>query len=100
MLKTQVQSWPAQWVKGACIATAAAYVTTATPYAARQPKKINNVGVPSVAHWFKNPTAAAQSLGRHKFDPWRSELKDLVLPQLWFRFNPWPGNFYQPLVWP
>ena len=35
-----------------------------------------------------------------------SELKDLALLQLWrrlhlwFRFNTWPGNFYEPQVQP
>ena len=37
---------------------------------------------------------------------WHSGLNDLALPQpwhtlqLWLRFNPWPGNFHVPWVWP
>ena len=37
---------------------------------------------------------------------WCSGLKDPALPQLqrgswlWFRFDPWPGNFPMPWVWP
>ena len=50
------------------------------------------VRVPAVAQWVKNPTAAAwvateaqvQSLA------WKSGLKGLVLPTLWLGFNPWP----------
>ena len=58
--------------------------------------------VPTRAPWAKNPTVAApvkaeawvQSLS------WCSGLKDLVLPQLWLGFGPWPRNFHmgvQPL---
>ena len=56
----------------------------------------------------KNPTAAAgvavevrvHSPAQH------SGLKDPALPQLqrgsqlWLRFDPWPGNFPMPWVWP
>ena len=64
--------------------------------------------LPSMVQWVKNlttvvPVAAGvrvQSLG------WCSGLKDLVLPQLWFRlqlrlrFDPWPRNFHMQRVQP
>ena len=28
------------------------------------------------------------------------EVKNLVLPPLWHRFNPWPGEFLNSIVWP
>ena len=27
-------------------------------------------------------------------------VKHLVLSLLWFRFDPWPGNFHMPEAWP
>ena len=53
-----------------------------------------------MAQWVKSPTAMAwvaaevwvQSLAQH------SGLKDPVLPQLWHRFGPWPGNFHMTWV--
>ena len=32
--------------------------------------------------------------------PWHCRLKDLVLPQLRLGFDPWPGKFHMPWVWP
>ena len=51
------------------------------------------IRVPTMAQWVKNPTVVVwitvevwvQSLA------WCSKLKDLVLLQLWLRFNPWPS---------
>ena len=54
------------------------------------------IGVPVVALWVKNPTAAAQVAA----EVWvwspaqHSGLRDPIYPQLWrFRFKPWPRNF-------
>ena len=57
-------------------------------------------GVPAMVQWVKNLTAEAQvrPLAQHR------KLKDLVLPQLWYRsqlrlgYIPWPRNFHMPRV--
>ena len=55
-----------------------------------------------MAQWVKNPTAAGQVTE----EVWvqspahLSGLKDPLLPQLWLRFNPWPGNFHMHQEWP
>ena len=41
---------------------------------------------------FKNSCIGSSLVGQGGKDP--------ALLQLWFRFNPWPGNFCIPLVWP
>ena len=48
------------------------------------------LGVPAVAQWVKNPTAAAQVAAEVRVrSPARSSrLKDLALLQLWLRFSP------------
>ena len=56
----------------------------------------------------KNLTAGGQvTVEAHvQSSAWLNELKDLALPQLWYRsqlwfiLNPWPGNFYMPQVEP
>ena len=62
-------------------------------------------GVPTVAQWVKNPTAAAWVTEEVWVCPpaWRSGLnQDPALPhlqhgsQLQLGFNPWPGNFHMP----
>lgn len=52
--------------------------------------------------WVKNLTAAAGVAAKVQvqFPNQHSGLKDLALLQLWLRFNPWPGNFHVPQVWP
>ena len=59
-------------------------------------KRIYPRGVPAVAQWVKNLTAAvrvtAEARVRHLV--WCSELKDLALLQLPLRFNPWPEPLY------
>ena len=65
-------------------------------------------GVPAVVQWVKNPTVAARvaAEARAQFPALHSGLKDPVLPQLWCRsqlrlgFNPLPGNFHMPRMWP
>ena len=60
-----------------------------------------NPGVPAVAQWIKNLTAAAQvavetrvqSLAQH------SGLKYPAMLQLQLRLNPWPRNFHKPWGW-
>lgn len=61
-------------------------------------------GVPAVAQWAKNLTAAAWVAV--KVQIWSlarlSGLKDKVLrcgSQLWLGFSPRPGNFHMPQVW-
>ena len=58
-------------------------------------------GVPSVAQWVKNPSAAAWVVAEAPilFLVWPSRLKDLALPQLQLRFSPWPRSFHMPWVW-
>ena len=68
--------------------------------------KISFSGVPAVAQWVKNGTAAAQVTAEEQVQslPRHNELKDLVLLQLQcrlqLRLNPWPGNFHMPWVQP
>ena len=52
--------------------------------------------VPAVVPWAKNLTAAAPVAVEARVRPptWPSGLKDLVLPQLWCGFDPWPGNLH------
>ena len=65
-------------------------------------------GVPTVAQWDKNPTAAARVTTevRVQSPAQDSGLKDLALPQLlhrlqlWLRFCPWPKNFHMMWVSP
>ena len=42
-----------------------------------------------------NPAVVAQVTAEVQVQSraWCSGLKDPALPQLWFRFSPWPGNF-------
>ena len=64
-------------------------------------KKNRSSGVPTVALWVKNQTAAAPgAVEAHvQFLSWCSGSKDLVLLQLWhrsqlgLRFSPRPGEF-------
>ena len=53
-----------------------------------------------MAQWVKNLTTVARIAAAAwvSFLAWSSGLKDLALPQLWFRFNPWPRNFHMPQV--
>ena len=59
-------------------------------------------GIPTVALWVNNLTAAAWptvkvwfgSSARH------SGLKDLALSQLQLGLNPWSGKFHMPQMWP
>ena len=46
-----------------------------------------------MAQWVKNLTVVAQVTAELLVPSvvWHSGLKDLVLPQLQLRFNPWPG---------
>ena len=63
--------------------------------------KIIFPGVSTVAQWVKNLTAVAPvAVEAWVLSPgaWYSRLKDLALPQLWLRFNPWPGNCHMLLV--
>ena len=48
-----------------------------------------------MAQWVKNLTVVAQVTAELLVPSvvWHSGLKDLVLPQLQLRFNPWSGNF-------
>ena len=65
-------------------------------------------GVLTTVEWVKNPTTVAQIVAQARV--WSlalcGGLKDPVLPQLWHRlqlqigFDPWPGNFHMPQVWP
>ena len=63
-------------------------------------------GVPAVAQWVKNLTAAAQVTVevRVQSPAQHSELKDLVLLQQWCRMQLWlrfiPRKFYMPQVLP
>ena len=59
-------------------------------------------GVPTVIQWAKNLTAVVQVTveARVRSSTQHSGLKDLALPQLWLRFNPWLGNFHMPWVQP
>ena len=59
-------------------------------------------GAPAVEHWVKNPTAGAQVTAEARVlsSAQCSGFKDLVLLQLWHRFNAWPGNFYTLQVQP
>ena len=62
-------------------------------------------GVPTMVQWIKNPTAVTLVTVEVwvRSPPQHSGLKDLVLPQLWYRsklwlgFSPWLGNFY--MLW-
>ena len=63
------------------------------------------MGVPVVAQWVKNPSAAAQVAVKVQVrSPSPTGLKDLALPQLWCRlqlwlgFSLWPRNFHMPWV--
>ena len=60
------------------------------------------LGVPSVAREVKNLAAAAWVTAGVQVgsQAQRSGLKDLVLPQLWLGFSPWPGKFHMSRVWP
>ena len=59
------------------------------------------MGVPSLAQWVKNLTAAAQVTLKHWSDTQPGTV-DPVLPQmqhrsqLQLRSHPWPGNFHMP----
>ena len=59
-------------------------------------------GVPTVTKWVKNLTTApwVAAEARVRSPAWLSGLKDPALPQLQFRFNPWPRNFHKPGVHP
>ena len=69
---------------------------------------IKILGVPTVAEWVNNLTAAAGVNGEAEVQSVAQgrELKKLALlqlqhrSQLWIGFNPWPENFHMPLVWP
>ena len=58
--------------------------------------------VPTVVQWVKNLTVAAQVTAEVWVQSLTqcSGLKDLALLQLQLRFDPWPGNFHRPRVWP
>ena len=55
-----------------------------------------------MAQWVKDLTVASQVTAKAQVrSPAQSSgLKDLALLQLWLKFNPWPGNFHMPWVWP
>ena len=55
-----------------------------------------------MAQWVKNLTVAAWVIVEVQVQALAgcNGLKDLALTQLWLRFNPWPGNFHVPQVWP
>ena len=55
-----------------------------------------------MAQWVKNLTVVAQVTAELLVPSvvWHSGLKDLVLPQLQLRFNPWSGNFHMLQVQP
>ena len=62
-------------------------------------------GVPTVAQWVKDSTAAAQIAVEMQFHPGPTQwVKDLTLSQLWHRsqlqlgLDPWPGNLCMPQV--
>ena len=55
-----------------------------------------------MAQWVRNPIAVdwgAAGVPVRSLAP-GSGLKDLVLPQLWLRLSPWPGNFHKSWVQP
>ena len=54
-------------------------------------------GVPAVEQWVNN-LACLSGLAGSVPSP-AQWIKDLILPQLPLRFNPWPGNFYMPHLW-
>ena len=57
-----------------------------------------------MAQWIKDPAHLCGIPVR--FPGPEQWIKDPVWPQLWhksqmrLRFNPWPGNFHMPQVWP
>jgi len=60
------------------------------------------LGVPAVTLWVKNLTVVAQVTMEVwvRSLVWCSGLKDLALPKLLPRLNPWPGNIHAPRVQP
>ena len=74
----------------------------------KKKRERERAGVPTVAQWVKNSTAAAWVAVEVwvQSPAWHSGLKDPVLWQLWLwsqvwlKFNPWPGNFHMLWVWP
>ena len=60
-----------------------------------------NNRVPTVVQWVKYPNegvGVAVEAWDHS-QAWHSGLKDLVLPQLWPRINPWHENSHTQQVW-
>ena len=58
--------------------------------------ELRKVGVPAVVQWVKNLMTVAQVSAEAQIQSLvcHSGLKDLASPELWLRFNPWPGNFH------
>ena len=55
-----------------------------------------------MVQWVKNLTAVAWIAVEAWFQSLTgfSGLKGPALLQVWLGFNPWPGNFHKPWVWP
>ena len=78
------------------------YATGVTLKSKKKKKKERNLGVPTVVQWVKDSSYLCEGAG---LTPGPTQwLKDLLLPQLWYRlplhirFNPWPRNFHVPHV--